>query len=97
VNLSVTGIGGFFVVSETREWKRNADNAFNDLCMYLDEDRYLDHEIRAIEWLLTKKSSYSRPYTIIRKQTDSLSWDGKRGSAFLFEHGAQMINIRLVG
>jgi len=78
------------MVNETRTWKNEADKAFDELCDILDDGRYLDHEIRAVEWARTKRGSYSRPYTIIRKQTDSLSWDGKRGSALLFEHGAQI-------
>ena len=78
---------------EAREWKSRVDESFNDLCKVLNADRFLDHEIRAAELLLTEMQTRetpdeARPYTIYRKQTSSLCWNGKRGSALLYKHGA---------
>ncbi|MDR2598849.1 MAG: ImmA/IrrE family metallo-endopeptidase [Oscillospiraceae bacterium] len=87
-------------MTESRKWKCHVDKAFEELCEVLNDDRYLDHEIRAVEWILTntetyrKKNDYYRPYTIIRKKRASLSWEGKRGCAFLYEYGAQILYLK---
>ena len=82
------------MASKTKEWKNEAEKAFDEICVILDDDRYLDHEIRAVESAITKKltpeSEYGNSYTIQRKKTDSCKWKGIKGITFICEKGAQI-------
>jgi len=87
-------IGGLFVASGTKAWKHEAEKSFDEICTILNDDRFLDHEIRAVESAITKKltpeSEYGTSYTIQRKRTDSCKWTQINGITFICEEGAQI-------